>query len=1273
MTDFADQAGKNPVEPTLSDAPDAASAQGEVVYSRRLMIGMLLSSAVATPALAAETVTKGVTPAMRPGQVPITAAQGLANVKRTPFSNLLSDQTDFVMLRTDDLVKLDVRLVNMVVTGPPAARIIRKIDASKGGLMIVGFAPQAIAESTFPDMSGDSDASPTPPAMPNVKRDGTVNGTSSASAYGGIGKTMRAQAFAAGPSRLSFMTPQDFTSINFTVADVLGACNTWRLNLDLKAMAPPDSMITAHDFDAIRVRLSALADKQKAALAKYPATEAVLRRAADRVADAIAVAAGQGYALPDAAIDKLIQYEIDTTVPPVKAGIGDAADLTGYGAPAKAAYVATLSTLNLSRRVSPYTRNTPVDDGASVPMKQNDGQPQMTVISPGALYSIDLHDRPIADTATDIEVPYRLHMSPLATAGFTHEVDAVDHGGDFFELWHTKLGTRVSDWVLGDNPEPLRALWADDMSSDATQAADPVTAGALSGLDRKGIVQLTAGYLKPNFTPLPVMAQHLRLTALGASLDAEGNWPDHLKAGTDIVEWKHVSSIGRDQFVRVIYEGFLFPFGHAASLIKVSERKFSRQSDGGRVAGLMQKFYIIVRQRSRDYPGDQQLYEGRDFPFTKVEILTKQTPDLRAPEEIWELNLYRYGEDTKATPQRKYYGDQEAYQTFWPKLMKDATDMYFPLLGTDSQGRKTKFEMPLIFVSGLRNIAGVPPKSTRTDIDLIVDYYNTDQAIAQKVKVNVDHALIRFCQDRDANGNPLTGKGESDYHASELYFRSSKSMPASGEAPLDGARFYPGLAKADIDLPSFKTLLDTNAPPPSVAYHDRYLAHGFDGTGPGAKNPAEMVFSVVSTIAAVPAKASDRFGGMVSSSMVPDGLSRKLGALTNSANYIDGAFNPKDAIPTDAQLLGAIPLKDILTAVSDFGGDAIKAVPKIKNMVDGASVTATYELVQDKVKPFGDLFLPLDPPPGQPQFKVVTTVTVAKAGQKPDATVDAALLAFKINLFGFIQLNFTKLSMHAQPGMKTKVSVALDDDNGVLFGGPLEFVNSLRDMIPTGGFADGPGLNVTPQGISASYSLGLPDIGIGVLSLSNVSLGAGFDLSFAGAPPSVKFNFAERHNPFNLTVSLFGGGGFFAITLDTGGVRELEASLEFGAQISINLGVASGGVYVKGGFYFHWIGSPKDQQLVQFEGYVELGGHLSVLGLITVSLTFHLGLTYEKAGGHSKLYGTATLTVEIDILFFSISQDVTVEKEFAGSDADPSFIDFVPTDKVWSDYCNAFA
>lgn len=127
-------------------------------------------------------------------------------------------------------------------------------------------------------------------------------------------------------------------------------------------------------------------------------------------------------------------------------------------------------------------------------------------------------------------------------------------------------------------------------------------------------------------------------------------------------------------------------------------------------------------------------------------------------------------------------------------------------------------------------------------------------------------------------------------------------------------------------------------------------------------------------------------------------------------------------------------------------------------------------------------------------------------------------------------------------------------------------------------------------------------------------------------------------------------------------------------------GVASGSVYIKGGFYFHDSVSPEG---VEFEGYIELGGRLSVLGLITISPTFHLSLTYEskalpdKADGRphrqNRLFGQATLVVEIEILIFSASVKVKVEKTFAGSGSDPLFRDFITDQSVWNEYCDAFA
>ncbi len=1213
----------------------------EVQLTRRLLVSWLVAAGgTAATAVAAQDkrATAAKPMASVTAQAPQQARPLNEQVRRVPNLTFQDPQdTDhFSLLRPRDLLVLNISLVNMKATGRGASRVIKRTGSGQA-VLLVEHQPQAIVEYTAPDTNDET--------MPAVNRNGGVSGTDPG-APGPIHKTQTMATFISGPSRLAYLAPDGFTSMPFTVQAILDACANWKLNLDIRAFDPPAANImpSAHEFDRICSRLNALSAAQKSDLhTTYgPKVEALLRRIAKRIADAILLSADAGRALSTKAIDDLIDYEIRATLHPDAPMLLTQADPLQMVEPSAAnLYVATVVTQQLS--ASPVLTQTYTREGMT--------------IAPGLLLTIPTG--PIGAQATDIEVPYRMHMTPLSTAGFAHATDIVDQGGRFTELWHTRMGTRVSDWVIGDNPEPLRALYADD------EKLPPETgAWALNSDDRKDMVKLMSalkGDSSPgqSYTSRPAMAKHLRLTALGASLDAEGMWPDHGFVSSNIEQWKHISSIGRDQFVRVIYAGYLFPFGHAASLVKVSERKFTRQPEGGRVAGLMQKYYIIVRERVKTYPGDKQRYDSRDFPFSSIEITTKQTPDLKAPAPAPGLNMAYYENNPN-----KYY------ETFWPQLMNAPFgDMLFPVLATDTAGRKIAFDMPLMFVAGTRNdssnVEANPNPDTLTpatsNIEAVCQAYNVHANTTLengRRKRAVNNALIRFSRGVDSLGKIMTS-GESDYHAAALTFEGWKSTKNLAKGP----RFYPRLAAGELELPAIKNLLGTKVAP-SVSYHKRFLDEGFNNT----TNPAQIVFGFGAQ--SVPPKPSDKFGGMIDPGLMPDGLSRKLGVLSNTDKYLGANFDPVHAL-SGATLLGVIPLGKLLDIISFDSPN----VPQMKTVNTDDAVVTTYTIEKQTLNDF-EIFVPLTPK-GGPALSIKTTVMVSKSGLKPDTRVDATLRNFKINLFGFIILNFDSLSLKVKPGSKTDVSPALNPTNGVMFGGPLEFLNSLRDVIPMDGFSDPPGLDISPNGITASYSLGLPDIGVGAMSLQNVNLGAGFDLPFTGEGPSARFNFAERHNPFNLTISLFGGGGFFAITVGSEGVRELEASLEFGAQISIDLGVASGGVYVKAGFYFHWQDVPS--KLVQFEGYIEMGGHLTVLGLITVSLTFHLGLTYEKTSHSSRLYGTATLTVEIDILFFSISQDITVERQFAGSDADPAFIEFAPLDKdtgkpeIWNSYCAAFA
>ena len=148
-------------------------------------------------------------------------------------------------------------------------------------------------------------------------------------------------------------------------------------------------------------------------------------------------------------------------------------------------------------------------------------------------------------------------------------------------------------------------------------------------------------------------------------------------------------------------------------------------------------------------------------------------------------------------------------------------------------------------------------------------------------------------------------------------------------------------------------------------------------------------------------------------------------------------------------------------------------------------------------------------------------------------------------------LHFDRIAFRSRNGKKPDVDVVF---GGIEFVGILSFVETLKSIIPLDGFSDPPSLEVGPDGVKAGFSLALPTIAVGVFSLENVSLGSDFRVPFIGDPISVGFNFCTRERPFTLTVSLLGGGGFFGIRVSPKGVMVLEAAIEFGAALSVNLG-----------------------------------------------------------------------------------------------------------------------
>ena len=149
-------------------------------------------------------------------------------------------------------------------------------------------------------------------------------------------------------------------------------------------------------------------------------------------------------------------------------------------------------------------------------------------------------------------------------------------------------------------------------------------------------------------------------------------------------------------------------------------------------------------------------------------------------------------------------------------------------------------------------------------------------------------------------------------------------------------------------------------------------------------------------------------------------------------------------------------------------------------------------------------------------------------------------------------------------------------------------------------------------------------------------------------------------------MEIFGGGGFVHVVLDANGVKMVEGAIEFGANFSLDLGVASGAVHAMAGIYFQLKGSSAD-----LTGFIDIGGEVSVLGIISISLDLNLSLSWQHSSSGNVIEGKATLTVSVSVLFFSASVQLSVERSFSAGSGDPD-VGQVLDPAAWALYAGAF-
>ncbi|MGM5000119.1 hypothetical protein AB8A05_15405 [Tardiphaga sp. 538_B7_N1_4] len=539
------------------------------------------------------------------------------------------------------------------------------------------------------------------------------------------------------------------------------------------------------------------------------------------------------------------------------------------------------------------------------------------------------------------------------------------------------------------------------------------------------------------YVPKPLALADLSLTAMGATFVGEGQWeppspivlpfdvnlPDidhNWRPSLRLERWNHRAVLGRDIYVEVAYKGFLFPIGHRASLLKVSERRFFPHPETKKTtAYLIQRLFIVVGKREKNFPALGQPFDGRPWPAHLVTMAAGRTPDLKDPEERGnqQVNGRLLFNDASGAPLNGL--------VFWPRIgaCSDATNLGADgnIIAADKkevafQFRKDEdtqpISAPLLFID---NVAAHEPSTMQA----VLDYYRKTLPDGSPLRQATHGSVRRRYAPPVKDGETELDTQSWDLSATGRYIAADATKGVAESFAVDGMMegadqppFYPVIRTTNIKVQSVDRMIGTPAGSMTAAFNESYVRHGFAPD----QNPSELFLDVLSPAIYLNfAGAGDAVGGLAKPNARLVALSRKFGPVGGKAppppsktsgafglfaanpppttpapiggigglpprgdysSFASGVLDPKeflggaDSLP---KLLGIFSLADVLKAVAftnsgsaDEQEKAENKVPKLQETTGfsgiGADLAAQLSNVKDVFKKMADDFI--GPPPG---------------------------------------------------------------------------------------------------------------------------------------------------------------------------------------------------------------------------------------------------------------------------------------------------------------------
>ena len=446
-----------------------------------------------------------------------------------------------------------------------------------------------------------------------------------------------------------------------------------------------------------------------------------------------------------------------------------------------------------------------------------------------------------------------------------------------------------------------------------------------------------------------------------------------------------------------------------------------------------------------------------------------------------------------------------------------------------------------------------------------------------------------------------------------------------------------------------------------------------------------------------------------------------IGALTRSGAatrfryhfpFINNGFRPGDTVRQYAQLIDTVPIQ---LRSEQFGGlgaprlDAKYSLSlgqgiSVTERLDPQAIAAAFSGKLLGILDLGVLFDAASSENKLPQLRVVRrdlgrqidfvwlvalklapTATGDEAAPLLDlrgtlplnsdsgATLTGILTDFPVSFEGFATLWLTKVKFTQASGQSPKIS---ELTARLEFTGELEFLAKIAEKFAEAmpGSRSGVHTRIDTRGVEVSVEHAIAGFSMGQFSFSNLGLAAAIRLNFNEAA-TLRFGLSSRRNPFLVSYSAIGGGGYFGIELSASAPISLEAAIELGAVAEVNFGIVKAVAHVLIGIYF----SLRERKAV-IAGYVRVHGAVELLGLVTIAVDLELRLSYSDG----VVKGRAEVTVFVQVLGFSRSVTLSVERQFDTRDLgggvtegnvlprNARFADAI-TLAQWTDYWKAFA